>query len=219
MEVGTLVKVIRDFLTLKEGELSVVKNDVLQVLEETDRLWIKCQNARDQGQVPKSHLHPIEHDLRVPELGHVFVICESEFKGETEGDLTIQKGDILIALESIDASWTRGRNLEGQIGIFPTAFCWTIDMDLLYKNQSNIKVEKFAQVVHSMQALLDEEMDLVNGEIVKITQIIDKDWYRGEANGKTGIFPASFVRIIDAFPGDAPPDSADLSSYLKQPKR
>ena len=101
MEAGTLVKVIRDFLTLNEGELSVVKNDVLQVLEEVDRLWIKCRNARDQGQVPKSHLHPIEHDLRVPELGHVFVICESEFKGETEGDLTIQKGDILIALESI----------------------------------------------------------------------------------------------------------------------
>ena len=92
-------------------------------------------------------------------------------------------------------------------------------MDLLNKNKKCIKVEKFAQVVHSMQALLDEEIDLVNGEIIKITQIIDKDWYRGESHGKSGIFPASFVRIIDAFPGDTPPDSADLSSYLKQPKR
>ena len=62
-------------------------------------------------------------------------------------------------------------------------------------------------------------MDLVQGEVIKITEIIDKDWYRGESNGKTGIFPASFVRIIDSFPGDVPPDSADLSSYLKNPKR
>ena len=62
-------------------------------------------------------------------------------------------------------------------------------------------------------------MDLVQGEIVKITEIVDKDWYRGEANGKSGIFPSSFVRIIDSFPGDAPPDSADLSSYLKKPQR
>ena len=62
-------------------------------------------------------------------------------------------------------------------------------------------------------------MDLVQGQVIKITEIIDKDWYRGESNGKTGIFPASFVRIIDSFPGDVPPDSADLSSYLKNPKR
>ena len=70
-----------------------------------------------------------------------------------------------------------------------------------------------------MQALLEQEMDLVQGEIVKITEILDKDWYRGEANGRSGTFPSSFVRIIDSFPGDAPPDSADLSSYLKKPQR
>ena len=80
-------------------------------------------------------------------------------------------------------------------------------------------MEKFAQVVHSMQALLEEEMDLVQGQVVKITEIIDKDWYRGESDGKTGTFPASFVRIIDSFPGDAPPDSADISSYLKKSQR
>ena len=51
---------------------------------------------------------------------------------------------------------------------------------------SQVKVEKFAQVVHSMQALLEEEMDLVQGQVVKITEIIDKDWYRGESDGKTG---------------------------------
>ena len=84
---------------------------------------------------------------------------------------------------------------------------------------SQVKVEKFAQVVHSMQALLEEEMDLVQGQVVKITEIIDKDWYRGESDGKTGTFPASFVRIIDSFPGDAPPDSADISSYLKKSQR
>lgn len=93
-------------------------------------------------------------------------------------------------------------------------------MNLLFKQKSAFgQVEKFAQVVHSMQALLEQEMNLVQGEIIKITEIVDKDWYRGEANGKSGIFPSSFVRIVDSFPGDAPPDSADLSSYLKKPQR
>ena len=38
---------------------------------------------------------------------------------------------------------------------------------------------------------------------------------RGESKGQTGIFPASFVRIIDSFPGPTPPAEADLSMYLK----
>jgi hypothetical protein len=39
-------------------------------------------------------------------------------------------------------------------------------------------------------------------------------FFRGESKGQTGIFPASFVRIIDSFPGPTPPASADLSMYL-----
>jgi hypothetical protein len=61
-------------------------------------------------------------------------------------------------------------------------------------------------------------MDLVQGQMIKITEIVDKDWYRGESNGKSGIFPSTFVRIIDSFPGDVPPASADLSSYLNAGK-
>ncbi len=135
--------------------------------------------------------------------------------------MSICKGDILVSLETLDGGlWTRGRNYhQGQVGIFPTSFTWKLDTELLFGHKSAGKVEKFAQVVHSMQALLDQEMDLVQGEIIKVTEIVDKDWYRGEANGKSGIFPSSFVRIIDSFPGNGPPDSADVSSYLKKPKR
>jgi len=46
------------------------------------------------------------------------------------------------------------------------------------KNSARLKVEKFAQVLHPMRAQLPEEMDLEKGQIVKIVQIIDKDWYR-----------------------------------------
>ena len=38
---------------------------------------------------------------------------------------------------------------------------------------------------------------------------------RGVCGGRSGIFPSSFVRIIDSFPGDAPGPGADPSSYLR----
>ena len=39
--------------------------------------------------------------------------------------------------------------------------------------------------------------------------------FRGECNGKSGVFPAPFVRVVDSFPGDLPPQGADISCYLK----
>ena len=58
----------------------------------------------------------------------------------------------MIGLEAIDDSWTRGRNLRGELGIFPSAFCWSLDLDLLFKSKFGLgQVEKFASVVHSMQ--------------------------------------------------------------------
>ena len=66
-------------------------------------------------------------------------------------------------------------------------------------------VEIFAIVVHSMQALLDEEIDLVKGQVIRITEIIDKDWYRGEIDGKCGVFPSSFVQIINEESRPPPP--------------
>ena len=46
-------------------------------------------------------------------------------------------------------------------------------------------------------------------------EIIDRDWYRGETKGgAAGIFPSSFVRIVDAFPGDAPSAEANVKPYL-----
>merc|ERR1719204_2061462 len=66
-----------------------------------------------------------------------------------------------------------------------------------------------------MRAQLEEEIDLVEGQTVRITEVIDKDWWRGEVDGRSGIFPSSFVRVVDAFPGDTPPATADVSCYLK----
>ena len=67
-------------------------------------------------------------------------------------NVSILQGDILIGLEAIDDSWTRGRNLRGELGIFPSAFCWSLDLDLLFKSKFGMgQVEKFASVVHSMQ--------------------------------------------------------------------
>jgi hypothetical protein len=48
------------------------------------------------------------------------------------------------------------------------------------------------QVIHSLSAQLGDELDLKIGQLVRITHIIDKDWYRSVCETGTG----QFVRLI-----------------------
>ena len=68
-------------------------------------------------------------------------------------------------------------------GVFPMAVCWLPDTDYYSTTMdSHIKlgrqVIKFGQVKQSLSAQLEDELDLKVGQIVKITHIIDKDWFR-----------------------------------------
>ena len=126
-----------------------------------------------------------------------------------------------MGLELLDGGdWSNGYLIDNPCvkGIFPVSYCWKMDSTrYLEPGKGREGVEKFAQVVHGMTALLDEEIDLAEGQIVKIMEIIDKDWYRGQSleSGKVGTFPSAFVRIVDSFPSPFPPDGADLTFYLK----
>ena len=79
----------------------------------------------------------------VSENGHFILVADSNFNSEAEGDLTIHKGDLIIGLEAIDHAWTKGRNSQGLVGIFPTSFCWRPDTDLLFKNRSKVNIWVF----------------------------------------------------------------------------
>lgn len=87
---------------------------------------------------------------------------------------------LIIGYEVVDDHWLRGSSLGGSQGTFPPAYCWELDATnyVPAKAAQRHLVEKYAKVVHSLQAQLAEEIDLVEGEIVKIVEIIDRDWYR-----------------------------------------
>ena len=102
------------------------------------------------------------------------------------------EGTILVGSDYEEGGdWCQGYILDhnsegghGDEGVFPTNnYCWKLDsfayLKVEDKNRcSKSKMLKFAQVVHGMSAQLEEEIDLVEGQIVTITDIIDKDWYR-----------------------------------------
>ncbi|XP_026553925.1 SH3 domain-containing protein 19 isoform X2 [Pseudonaja textilis] len=59
-----------------------------------------------------------------------------------------------------------------------------------------------ATVLHNFKAEHIDDLDLSAGDTVFLLEKIDDEWYRGKCKNRTGIFPASFVKIIIDTPGE-----------------
>ncbi|NXP05252.1 SH319 protein, partial [Thinocorus orbignyianus] len=53
-----------------------------------------------------------------------------------------------------------------------------------------------AVVLHDFPAEHADDLDLHSGDIVCLLEKIDTEWYRGKCGNRTGIFPASFVKVV-----------------------
>ncbi|NXV81117.1 SH319 protein, partial [Atlantisia rogersi] len=53
-----------------------------------------------------------------------------------------------------------------------------------------------AVVLHDFPAEHADDLDLHSGDIVCLLEKIDAEWYRGKCGNHTGIFPASFVKVV-----------------------
>lgn len=41
-----------------------------------------------------------------------------------------------------------------------------------------------------------QELEFKEGDIIDLKQKLDDNWFEGTVNGKTGIFPISYVRVL-----------------------
>ncbi|NXF17683.1 SH319 protein, partial [Rhodinocichla rosea] len=60
-----------------------------------------------------------------------------------------------------------------------------------------------AVVLHDFPAEHADDLDLHSGDTVCLLEKIDTEWYRGKCGNRTGIFPASFVKVVIDVPEEA----------------
>lgn len=193
MEPGSLVKALYDFNSGLEGELSIKNGDLIQVVAAVDRHWT-LGNLRGQlGKFPSAFVV----EVKVPQLlpGQELFAAIADFSSDVPGDLSFRCGDLIIGLAAVDANWWRGQ-LDGREGIFPLSHAWMLDRATLRSTQGSQNVDLWARVLQNITAQLDDEMSLCSGDVVHIQRIIDKDWFWGECNGRSGKFPRNFVTLL-----------------------
>ena len=77
-------------------------------------------------------------------------------------------------------------------------------------------VKEQCEALFPYKALNDDELSLNEGQIVNIIskEVEDKGWWRGESNGKIGVFPDNFVKIIEPKQEEVSEEEQYAKKYL-----
>ena len=108
-------------------------------------------------------------------------------------------GAIIIGLQQVDSNWWQGK-IGGNVGIFPVTHVLELEIPKLLRHRSksvHSSEPLFAQALCDSVAQLDEELGFSAGDIITVTEVIDEDWYQGEVHGKSGMFLASCVQLLN----------------------
>ncbi|KAK9293746.1 hypothetical protein QLX08_011401 [Tetragonisca angustula] len=195
MEPGILTRVLSDFLTTVDGELSLQKGEHFLVYSIVDKHWCYGESRGRTGKFPSNHLHKVEIPL-FDNLECLFV-STTAFPGQQDGDLSFSKGEIIIGVQDVGSGWYLGQ-IDAKKGIFPLTHVWQLETKLLKKAMKKKTTRKKARIKANLKAQLDGELDLVEGEIVTVTEILGDGWCYGTTeNGKVGMFPEGFISYIN----------------------
>lgn len=110
-----------------EHELSFSPGESILLLRRIDENWVEGELNGKVGIFPNNH---VRIELGSPSLSHESVLARSgkpygialySFTGSCEGDLTLEKGELVELLSSVGGGWMRGKT-EDREGIFPSSF-------------------------------------------------------------------------------------------------
>uniref|UniRef100_A0A3Q3IJ58 SH3 domain-containing protein n=1 Tax=Monopterus albus TaxID=43700 RepID=A0A3Q3IJ58_MONAL len=144
-----------------------------------------------------------KYTLQVP---HGIAACN--YNGNSTGELSFQKNEVLLLLEEIDHNTfecevgdARGRVHKSRMTVITP-----LDSDM-----------SPPQALHDF---IPGELGLRAGDVVTMVEQVDSEWYRGTCRGSTGFFPVSYVKVLVGERGDelsfSEGDVIQLKEYVGQ---
>lgn len=181
------------------------RNKYLQELQD-------MQNRRHQDNFTPSQKNILPLN-RYDEAEKVIAKALYTFNGQTARELSFRKGELIHVRRQIDNNWYEGE-LHGRIGLFPYNYVEIQKGDVVQTPKKPAVVEGRARAKFDFTAQTNLELPLKKGEVVVLTRRIDQNWWEGRNGSKTGIFPDSYVTVLQ----EPSPNKPDPQPILNSDK-
>jgi hypothetical protein len=132
-----------------------------------------------------------------------FVRVVYAFTASNPDELSGNEGDIVKVRSQVNEHWYEGQ-IKGKKGLFPVIYATKIDDPLQY--------EEFV-AIEAYNGVRCSELSFSKGENINVIEKVNENWWRGESNGKIGIFPNSFVENEKLYESIGSEEDVDNAFY------
>ncbi|XP_056873160.1 intersectin-2-like isoform X3 [Takifugu flavidus] len=184
------------------GDLTFREGDVILVSRREGEWWSGSEGDR-MGLFPGNYVKPKETDMsstsgkKKPEIAQVVKAHSSSYPEH----LTLENGQLILILSKNASGWWLGelqaRGKKRQKGWFPASHVKVLGSQ---SGKSTSAPQPVCQVIslYDYTAANRDEMSFTKGQIISVLDKNDPDWWKGELNGVTGLFPTNYVKMTTA---------------------
>ncbi|XP_032488954.1 SH3 domain-containing protein 19 isoform X2 [Phocoena sinus] len=154
-------------------------------------------------------------------------IASEDIVPQNPGELSCKRGDVLVILKQVEGNYLECRKgaAAGRVHLSHMKIITPLDEHLRSRPNDPSHAQKpvdsgapHAVVLHDFPAEQVDDLSLTSGEIVYLLEKIGTDWYRGKCRNQTGVFPATYVKVITDVPGGNGKRESVTSHCVKGPR-
>ncbi|XP_033258978.2 SH3 domain-containing protein 19 isoform X1 [Orcinus orca] len=154
-------------------------------------------------------------------------IASEDIVPQNPGELSCKRGDVLVILKQVEGNYLECRKgaAAGRVHLSHMKIITPLDEHLRSRPNDPSHAQKpvdsgapHAVVLHDFPAEQVDDLNLTSGEIVYLLEKIGTDWYRGKCRNQTGVFPATYVKVITDVPGGNGKRESVTSHCVKGPR-
>ncbi|KAF2088241.1 hypothetical protein K490DRAFT_73196 [Saccharata proteae CBS 121410] len=134
-------------------------------------------------------------------------VAQYDYEKAEENELELQEGEIVTNIDMVDDDWWMGQNSRGETGLFPSNYVELVEDDehaappppaaapAPPAAPPAAKAGPTATAQYEYEAAEENELSFPDGATIMNVEFPDEDWWFGEYNGKSGLFPANYVQL------------------------
>uniref|UniRef100_A0A4W4E9K4 Intersectin 2b n=1 Tax=Electrophorus electricus TaxID=8005 RepID=A0A4W4E9K4_ELEEL len=203
----------------EHGDLTFSEGDTILVTKREGEWWRGSIGDRS-GLFPSNYVKPKETDTsslkpgmpgKKPDVAQVttpYVASGSE-------QLSLSPGQLILILSKNPTGWWLGelqvRGKKRQKGWFPASHVKQLGSNSGKSTPATVAVCQVIAIYDYMAANKDE-LSFSKSQIINVLDKSDPDWWKGELNGATGLFPTNYVKMTTSDCDPSQQWCADLTS-------
>ncbi|GAB7352666.1 hypothetical protein MBLNU459_g3030t1 [Dothideomycetes sp. NU459] len=146
-------------------------------------------------------------------------LIQYDYEKAEDNEIELREGDYVTNIEMVDDDWWMGQNSAGESGLFPSNYVELVEDEGASAGAGGIAAAsheeeeeeerappaappvasagagKTATAQYDYEAAEENELSFPDGATITNVEFPDDDWWFGEFNGKSGLFPANYVQI------------------------